>query len=101
MAILRGVNQLADVVNITLGPNGRNVALNKKFGSPTITKDGVTIAKAFELKDSLENMSWTRKAVRLGRVRRVSLTHPRPRPRPSAHVRRAHRVCPRIRRCNE
>ena len=55
-AILRGVNQLADAVKITLGPRGRNVVLNKKFGSPTITKDGVTVAKEIELKDPLENM---------------------------------------------
>ena len=55
-AILRGVNQLADVVKITLGPRGRNVVLDKKFGSPTITKDGVTVAKEIELKDPLENM---------------------------------------------
>src|SRR5216110_2240826 len=55
-AILRGVNQLADAVRITLGPKGRNVVLDKKFGSPTITKDGVTVAKEIELKDSLENM---------------------------------------------
>ncbi|PYS93575.1 MAG: chaperonin GroEL [Acidobacteria bacterium] len=55
-AILRGVNQLADAVKITLGPKGRNVILDKKYGSPTITKDGVTVAKEIELKDSLENM---------------------------------------------
>jgi len=55
-AILRGVNQLADVVKITLGPKGRNVVLDKKFGSPTITKDGVTVAKEIELQDPLENM---------------------------------------------
>ncbi len=55
-AILRGVNALADVVKVTLGPKGRNVVLDKKFGSPTITKDGVTVAKEIELKDSLENM---------------------------------------------
>jgi chaperonin GroEL len=55
-AILRGVNQLADAVKITLGPRGRNVVLDKKFGSPTITKDGVTVAKEIELPDSLENM---------------------------------------------
>src|ERR1041385_3986633 len=55
-AILRGVNKLADTVKITLGPKGRNVVLDKKFGSPTITKDGVTVAKEIELKDSLENM---------------------------------------------
>ena len=55
-AILRGINQLADAVKITLGPKGRNVVIDKKFGSPTITKDGVTVAKEIELKDSLENM---------------------------------------------
>jgi chaperonin GroEL len=55
-AILKGVNQLADAVKITLGPKGRNVVLDKKFGSPTITKDGVTVAKEIELKDALENM---------------------------------------------
>jgi chaperonin GroEL len=55
-AILRGVNLLADAVKITLGPKGRNVVLDKKFGSPTITKDGVTVAKEIELKEPLENM---------------------------------------------
>jgi chaperonin GroEL len=55
-AILRGVNVLADAVKITLGPKGRNVVLDKKFGSPLITKDGVTVAKEIELKDSMENM---------------------------------------------
>ena len=55
-AILKGVNQLADAVRITLGPKGRNVVLDKKFGSPTITKDGVTVAKEVELKDVEENM---------------------------------------------
>ncbi len=55
-AILRGVNQLADAVKVTLGPKGRNVVLEKKFGGPTITKDGVTVAKEIELKDPLENM---------------------------------------------
>jgi len=55
-AILRGVNVLADAVKITLGPKGRNVVLDKKFGSPLITKDGVTVAKEIELKDPLENM---------------------------------------------
>src|SRR2546422_173787 len=55
-AILRGVNILADAVKITLGPKGRNVVLDKKFGSPLITKDGVTVAKEIELKDPLENM---------------------------------------------
>src|SRR5256714_1661268 len=55
-AILRGVNQLANAVKITLGPKGRNVVLDRKFGSPTITKDGVTVAKEIDLKDPLENM---------------------------------------------
>jgi chaperonin GroEL len=55
-AILRGVNVLADAVKVTLGPRGRNVVINKKFGSPVITKDGVTVAKEIELGDTLENM---------------------------------------------
>ena len=55
-SILRGVNALADAVKITLGPKGRNVVLEKKFGSPTITKDGVTVAKENELKDPVENL---------------------------------------------
>ncbi len=55
-AILRGVNQLADAVKITLGPKGRNVVLGRSYGSPTITKDGVTVAKEIDLKDGLENM---------------------------------------------
>src|SRR6266496_5997289 len=53
--ILKGVNKLADAVKVTLGPKGRNVVIEKKFGSPTITKDGVTVAKEIELKDELEN----------------------------------------------
>src|SRR5512133_1488552 len=56
LAILRGVNQLADAVRVTLGPRGRNVVLEKKYGGPTITKDGVTVAKEIDLQDSLENM---------------------------------------------
>ena len=55
-AILRGVNILADAVKVTLGPKGRNVVIEKKFGSPTITKDGVTVAKEIELTDKFENM---------------------------------------------
>src|ERR687893_997532 len=55
-AILRGVNQLADAVKVTLGPRGRNVVLDRKFGSPTITKDGVTVAKEIELEDKLQNV---------------------------------------------
>ena len=55
-ALQRGVDQLADAVKVTLGPKGRNVVLDKKFGSPTVTKDGVTVAKEIELKDAYENM---------------------------------------------
>src|SRR5207247_5431992 len=55
-AILRGVRKLARAVKVTLGPSGRNVVLEKSFGSPTVTKDGVTVAKEIELEDSYENM---------------------------------------------
>src|SRR6056300_1505263 len=55
-SILKGINTLADAVKVTLGPKGRNVLLEKSFGSPTITKDGVSVAKEFELKDKFENM---------------------------------------------
>src|ERR1700724_4221029 len=55
-SILRGVNILADAVKITLGPKGRNAVIEKKFGAPIITKDGVTVAKEIELRDPLENM---------------------------------------------
>src|SRR4030043_177899 len=55
-AVLRGVNALADAVRVTLGPRGRNVILDKKFGSPVITKDGVTVAKEIDLKDPMENL---------------------------------------------
>jgi chaperonin GroEL len=55
-AILRGINSLANAVKVTLGPRGRNVVIDKKFGSPTITKDGVTVAREIELKNALENM---------------------------------------------
>ena len=55
-AILRGVNKLADAVKVTLGPKGRNVVIEKSFGSPTITKDGVTVAKEIELPDAVENL---------------------------------------------
>src|SRR6266436_107407 len=54
--VLHGVNKLADAVKVTLGPKGRNVVIEKKFGSPTVTKDGVTVAKEIELQDPLENM---------------------------------------------
>ncbi|MCK4298244.1 MAG: chaperonin GroEL, partial [Planctomycetes bacterium] len=55
-AIRRGVNQLARAVAVTLGPKGRNVILEKSFGAPTVTKDGVTVAKEIELEDKFENM---------------------------------------------
>src|SRR5580704_10455159 len=54
--ILKGVNVLADAVTVTLGPKGRNVVLDKSFGAPTVTKDGVTVAKEIELEDKFENM---------------------------------------------
>ncbi len=55
-SILQGVNALADAVKVTLGPKGRNVVIEKSFGSPTITKDGVTVAKEIELENKFENM---------------------------------------------
>ena len=55
-AQLRGVNVLTDAVKVTLGPKGRNVILDKSFGAPTVTKDGVSVAKEIELKDKAENM---------------------------------------------
>jgi chaperonin GroEL len=55
-AVLRGINQSADAVKVTLGPKARNVVLDKKFGSPTMTKDGVTVAKEIDLRDPFENM---------------------------------------------
>src|SRR5881396_1699137 len=55
-ALMRGVNQLADAVKVTLGPKGRNVVIDKKFGSPTITKDGVTVAKEIDVPDPVENL---------------------------------------------
>jgi chaperonin GroEL len=54
--LLAGVNRLADAVRVTLGPKGRNVVIEKSFGSPTVTKDGVTVAKEIELEDKFENM---------------------------------------------
>jgi len=54
--MLQGVNTLADAVKVTLGPKGRNVVLDKSFGAPTVTKDGVSVAKEIELKDKFENM---------------------------------------------
>ena len=79
-AILRGVNQLADAVKVTLGPKGRNVVLEKKFGGPTITKDGVTVAKEIELKDPLENMGAQMVREVASRPATSLVTAPRPRP---------------------
>src|SRR5436190_21433822 len=55
-ALMRGVNKLADAVKVTLGPKGRNVVLDKKYGSPTITKDGVSVAKEIDVPDPIENL---------------------------------------------
>src|SRR5580693_8998724 len=55
-ALKRGIDQLAEAVKVTLGPKGRNVVIDKKFGAPTVTKDGATVAKEIELSDPLENM---------------------------------------------
>ena len=79
-AILRGVNILADAVKITLGPKGRNAVIEKKFGAPVITKDGVTVAKEIELQDPLENMGaqMVRKSPR--RLRTLPATGPPRRP---------------------
>jgi chaperonin GroEL len=71
--MLRGVNILADAVKVTLGPKGRNVVIDKSFGAPRITKDGVTVAKEIELEDKFENMG-------AQMVREVAATAPRPRP---------------------
>ncbi len=79
-AILRGVNTLADAVKATLGPKGRNVVIEKKFGSPTITKDGVTVAKEIDLKDPMENVG-AQLVVKLPpRPATWPATAPRPRP---------------------
>jgi chaperonin GroEL len=80
-AILRGVNLLADAVKVTLGPKGRNVVIEKKFGSPTITKDGVTVAKEIELQDGLENMGAQMvREVASARLLTSPATAPPPRP---------------------
>ncbi|MCK5082543.1 MAG: chaperonin GroEL, partial [Candidatus Omnitrophica bacterium] len=55
-AVLKGVEQLANAVKVTMGPKGRNVVIDKKFGSPTVTKDGVTVAKEIDLENPFENM---------------------------------------------
>ena len=69
--MLKGVNTLADAVKVTLGPKGRNVVLDKSFGAPRITKDGVTVAKEIELEDKLENMG----AQMVKEVASLSLIH--------------------------
>ena len=78
----RGVDALADAVKITLGPKGRNVVIDKKFGSPTITKDGVTVAKEIELSDPVENMG-------AQMVKEVATKTSRPRRRRHHHRHRA------------
>ena len=65
-AILKGVNALADAVKVTLGPKGRNVIIEKSFGSPLITKDGVTVAKEIELENRFENMGARSEERRVG-----------------------------------
>lgn len=67
--ILKGVKTLADAVKVTLGPKGRNVVIDKSYGTPHITKDGVTVAKEIELEDKFENM---------GAYRKLNLSHPSP-----------------------
>src|SRR5713101_2453035 len=77
--ILHGVNKLADAVKVTLGPKGRNVVIEKKFGSPTITKDGVTVAKEIELQDAVENMGAQMVREVASKTSDVAATEPRPR----------------------
>src|SRR5438128_10867726 len=79
-AILKGVNTLADAVKVTLGPKGRNVVLEKSFGPPTITKDGVTVAKEIELENKFENMGAQMVKEVLPRPRTWPATAPPPRP---------------------
>ena len=81
-ALLGGINKLADTVKITLGPKGRNVVLDKKFGAPLITNDGVTIAKEVELEDPFENMG--AQLVKL-QPRRTTLQATAPRPQHCLH----------------
>jgi len=78
-AMLRGVNKLADAVKITLGPKGRNVILEKKFGSPLSTKDGVSVAKEIELEDPRENVGAQLVARSRARPRTSPATEPPPR----------------------
>ena len=78
-ALLRGVNIMAEAVKATLGPKGRNVVIDKKFGSPTITKDGVTVAKEVELKDPYEDMGAQMIKEVASKTSDVAGTAPRPR----------------------
>ena len=80
-ALLGGINKLADTVKITLGPKGRNVVLDKKFGAPLITNDGVTIATEVELEDPFENMG----AQLVQEPRRTTLQVTAPRPQHCLH----------------
>jgi hypothetical protein len=99
--MLRGVDILADAVKVTLGPKGRNVVLDKSFGAPRITKDGVTVAKEIELADKFENMgaqmvrevAWTSSAASTSRSTRRSRTS-RPAPRRSRAPTRSPRSAP-------
>ncbi len=90
-ALERGANMLADAVKVTLGPKGRNVVLDKKFGSPTITNDGVTIAKEIELSDAFENMGAHSLRKSLPR-RTTSPATARP-PRPCSRKQSSAKVC--------
>ncbi len=78
--MLRGVNVLADAVKVTLGPKGRNVVLDKSFGAPTITKDGVSVAREIELEDKFENMG--AQMVKKLPLKRTTLQATVPPPRP-------------------
>src|SRR5256886_14090019 len=89
-ALLRGVNVMSAAVKATMGPKGRNVIIDKKFGSPTITKDGVTVAKEIELKDNLENMGAQMVREVASKTSDVPATAPPPRPFwPSQFLKRA------------
>ena len=79
-ALLRGVEKLARAVKATLGPSGRNVILDKKYGSPTITKDGVTVAKEIELEDPYENIGAQLVREAASKTSMSPVTAPRPRP---------------------
>ena len=96
--ILAGVEKLSNAVTSTLGPSGRNVILDKKFGSPQITKDGVTVAKEIELPDPFENMGAQMVKEVASKTNDVAVTAPRPRPSsPRRSTARDSRTSPRVR----